>query len=482
MTDFTRREVLHLGGLALGSALVGSSMLGCDLLFLDPPLLPLVRPEPGLAVAELRAAAAKVSVAERPTRVLAYGGCFPGPVIRVRAGETLRLGFTNDLAAETNLHFHGLHVDPGVDDPFLHVHPGERHVYELAIPWEARGTYWYHPHVHGRVAVQLFAGLAGAIVVDPPEEIPGLAAADDHVLVLKDITLANGAVASHTAMDWRTGKRGALSLVNGRLARVLSTTAGLLRLRLLNANNARFYRLRLEGLPMLQIASDGGLLERPVERSEIALAPGERAELLVPVIHSGLFWLRDFGCGASSGMGFPEPGACGPDGAEDLLLLAASGATAPPEVPDRLVTVPRLDPAAARERPVLTLADGMMGSGGMGGGMMGGGRMMGGFTINGRAFDPDRTDVRGTLGATALWQVTNAGMMHHPFHLHTYSFQVVDRNGVPEPVRAWKDTVDLAPGDTVRLVVRYGDFGGRTVFHCHIPEHEDQGMMGVLEV
>ena len=477
MIDLTRREVLRLGGIALGSAIVGPSLLGCDFHFADPPLLSLARPEPGLAVAELRAAAAKLSVAERPARVLAYGGSYPGPVIRVRAGETLRLGFTNDLAEETNLHFHGLHLDPAVDDPFLHVHPGERHVYELAIPWDAQGTYWYHPHVHGRVAVQLFAGLAGAIVVDPPEEIPGLAEADDHVLVLKDITLVGEAVASHTAMDWRTGKRGALSLVNGRTSCVLSTAAGLLRLRLLNASNARFYRLRLEGLPMLQIASDGGLLERPVERTEIALAPGERAELLVPVVRSGLFWLRDFGCGASSGMGGRGPGACGTGGAEDLLLLAASGATPPPELPSRLATIPRLDPAAARERQDLTLADGMMG-----GGAMSGGGMMGGFTINGRTFDPDRTDVRGTLGATALWQVTNAGMMHHPFHLHTYAFQVVDRNGVPEPVRAWKDTVDLAPGDTVRLVVRYGDFGGRTVFHCHIPEHEDQGMMGVLEV
>jgi FtsP/CotA-like multicopper oxidase with cupredoxin domain len=217
MIDLTRREMLRLGGLSLGSAIVGPSLFGCYSRFADPPLLSLARPEPGLAVAELRAALAKVSVAERPARVLAYGGSYPGPVIRVRAGETLRLGFTNDLAEETNLHFHGLHVDPAVDDPFLHVHPGERHVYELAIPWDAQGTYWYHPHVHGRVAVQLFAELAGAIVVDPPEEIPGLAAAEDHVLVLKDITLVGEAVAFHTAMDWRG--RVALSLVNGQRAR-----------------------------------------------------------------------------------------------------------------------------------------------------------------------------------------------------------------------------------------------------------------------
>jgi FtsP/CotA-like multicopper oxidase with cupredoxin domain len=167
MADLTRREVLRLGGLALGSALVGPSLLGCDLRFADPPLLLVARPEPGLAVAELRAAAARVSVAGRLARVLAYDGSYPGPVIRVRAGETLRLGFTNDLTEETNLHFHGLHVDPAVDDPFLHVHPGERHVYELAIPWRGART-----GTTARHAASPCSSLGWPVVVNPPEEIP----------------------------------------------------------------------------------------------------------------------------------------------------------------------------------------------------------------------------------------------------------------------------------------------------------------------
>ncbi|MGM8838509.1 multicopper oxidase domain-containing protein, partial [Thermus sp. 93170] len=104
------------------------------------------------------------------------------------------------------------------------------------------------------------------------------------------------------------------------------------------------------------------------------------------------------------------------------------------------------------------------------------------FFINGRMFDPGRVDIQAKLGTIEVWELVNETEMDHPFHLHTYPFQVLSRDGQPAPYRAWKDTVNLRPNETVRIAVPLRDFGGITVYHCHIVEHEDRGMMGVLEV
>lgn len=107
---------------------------------------------------------------------------------------------------------------------------------------------------------------------------------------------------------------------------------------------------------------------------------------------------------------------------------------------------------------------------------------MGRFLINGRSFDADRVDIRGARDRLEVWELENRGGMDHPFHLHTYPFQVLSRNGIAAPFAAWKDVVNLRPRDRVRIAIPTRDFGGRTVFHCHIAEHEDLGMMGVAEI
>ena len=104
------------------------------------------------------------------------------------------------------------------------------------------------------------------------------------------------------------------------------------------------------------------------------------------------------------------------------------------------------------------------------------------FFINDKGFDPDRVDATARLGTTEIWRITNRGDMDHPVHLHGFSFQVLDRDGLPEPFPSWKDTVNVRAGETVRIVVEFSDFLGRRPFHCHILEHEDLGMMSVLDV
>lgn len=468
--NLNRRDVLKLAGAAVVTSCLPAKAVEA------PPAgylsyLPVRRLQPGMAEAELVATPALTSVAGTSANLLTYNGSFPGPALVIYEGERVRLRFTNRLDEPTNLHLHGLHVPPLVDDPFLMVEPGETVYYEFEIPEGSAGTYWYHPHIHGRVARQLFAGLAGVILVKGPvDELYALRRAVEYTLVLKDITLAAGGIAAHTPFDWMNGKEGELLLVNGALQPTLHPRRSLVRLRLLNASNARFYRLSLEQHELHLIATDGGFLDRPVSVPELLLAPGERAEVLVRLRSAGEFRLLNLPYSRGGAMmgGMHGSAGRGTSGSPQALLTISSAITRRVPLPRSLGTVERLEPAAADVHRRLVLTDGMM--------------MGMRFLINGRAFDPSRTDIQARLGDLELWDIENHGRMDHPFHLHTYPFQVVSRNGAPEPFVSWKDVVNVHSGETVQIVVPLRDFGGRTVFHCHIVEHEDLGMMGVLGV
>lgn len=435
-------------------------------------MLPTHQPRPDVVQAWLVARDVAASVAGTRAILKTYNGSFPGPVLRLHEGDRVQLALTNQLAEPTNLHLHGLRVSASIDDPFLSVAPGKSVVYEFTVPPGSAGTHWYHPHLHERVARQLFAGLAGPIVVTGAiDELPELKVADDRLLVLKDLSLAGDRPAPHTAADWVLGKEGDLVLVNGVVGPVLPATRSLLRLRLLNASNARYYRLALDDHPLHLIATDGGFLDRPVEMAEVLLAPGERAEVLIQLERAGTFDLVDLGYARSRmAMGMGRMGAGGRERtprSTRLATIAVPTAFSSAALPAMLGKVSVLSPDQARSTRRLVLGEGMMGAW---------------FSINGRPFDPRRVDLRGRLGTLEIWDVENRGRMDHPFHLHTYPFQILSRGGTPEPFAAWKDVVNVRPGEIVRLAVPLRDFTGRTVYHCHIAEHEDRGMMGVLEV
>lgn len=479
----SRRRFLALTGATLAAGAVGGRALS------DAwgaraanPALTTRRTGDGLKTT-LEAQVAKVQAAGGTAALWTYNGSLPGPTLRVREGERLKIDFRNGLPEATNLHLHGLHVPPSVDDAFLEVPPGERATYAFDVPYGSAGTYWYHPHLHGRVAPQLFAGLAGAIIVEgPTDEL--FAEAEEHLLVLKDVALEGDRVAPHTHDDWMNGKEGDLVLVNGTLRPTLRPEKGLLRLRLLNASNARYYRLALEDHPLYLVATDGGLIEKPVELPELLLAPGERAEVLVRLDRAGDIALhnRPYERGVMTMVDMEAAGGHGGHGAHDKSGMAGMDHEAEPEVlltisappslraaalPGTLVSVPVLREENAQVTRRIAFSEDHLAAR---------------FFVNGRAFDHRRVDVTAKQGDLELWEVVNEGDMDHPFHLHVYPFQVLSRNGIPEPYRAWKDVVNLRAGETVRLAVPLSDFSGKTVFHCHIVEHEDRGMMGVLEV
>jgi FtsP/CotA-like multicopper oxidase with cupredoxin domain len=420
------------------------------------------------------------------TAVWSYNGAVPGPEIRVRQGERLRVAVENQLAEETTVHWHGLRVPNAMDGvPHLTqrpIAPGETFVYEFDFP--DAGTYWYHPHQ--RSFEQVGRGLYGPLIVEDREPIR----VDREVTwVLDDWRLLPDAQISDDFGNFmdssHNGRVGNTVTVNGRILESFPMRAGeRLRLRLINAANARIFGLEFQDHRPMVIALDG----QPVEPHEpsggrMVLGPAMRADLVIDM--SG-----DPGARFTVADTFYR-------GLEYHLLDLVYD-HAPPlrphplDAPLRLAanTMPELDLQAAERHEVAFgggMMGGMMNSGGMMRGMMGG--MMRGmrhagiWSINGIAatghvMEPFLTLRRGRSYVLAMHNDT---AWHHPMHLHGHAFRVITRDGQPTPYREWQDTVLMAPRERVEIAF-VADNPGDWMFHCHILEHQAAGMMGVIRV
>lgn len=434
-------------------------------------------------VLEVRLTAARgAELAGRMTGANGFNGTIPGPTLRVRPGDLLRIDLVNELGEPTNLHTHGLHVSPegNADNIFRHVMAGETARYEYAIPENhPTGTFWYHPHVHGAVTDQTFSGLYGAIVVGEEAE-PGL---PERVLVVSDITLTpDGDVAAVNMMQRMEGREGDLVLVNGQqLPRIDLGVGRPERWRIINACTARFLSVRLDGHTVGFLGYDGQGLGAAEQRDAVTLAPGNRADLVAEAPRAGTFALRTLAV-ERGGMGMMR----GRAGLSQELELASvvvsaggsSGVVTAPSDPAP-VTAPLRDLRGTTVTRRRTLAFSMGMGRGMGGGM--GGAMSFGF--DGLAFDPERVDQHATLGTVEEWVIQNPTPMAHPFHLHVWPMQVIAGPDVVAGARPdWRDVVLVPAMDEVTVRIPIEDFGGRTVYHCHVLDHEDLGMMGIVEV
>jgi FtsP/CotA-like multicopper oxidase with cupredoxin domain len=405
----------------------------------------------------LEARESELEVAGERVRLLTYNGCHPGPLIRAAEGELLRVTLANALDEPTNLHFHGLHVSPqgNGDNVFVEVPPGGRHTYELVVPAGHGGTFWYHPHTHHRLARQLWRGLAGPLLIDRPldRNLPELAAADEQVVVVKDLTVAAGLPAGHTTSDWARGKTGRRVLVDGVPQPTLAARSSLVWLRLVNACNARMLLLaRGDGRPLRLIAHEGHLLAAPQSLDRVLVTPAQRVDLLLELAAGEPLRLLHLPYNSGANRTPAEP--------ETLLSLRPPAVATPVALPARLAEIERLDPAAATRRRTLRMA-------------------MAFLTPDGH---PHLEPIRARLGDLELWEIVNVDTQDHVFHLHVWPFQVWRRNGVEEPYPAWRDTINLRPGERVEILIPFRDFAGKAVFHCHIAEHGDAGMMSIVEV
>ncbi|MBL8293882.1 MAG: multicopper oxidase family protein, partial [Bryobacterales bacterium] len=325
----------------------------------------------------------------------------------------------------------------------------------------------------GTAARQVSRGLAGALIIrSTVDAVPEIEQAPEALLVLQDFALDGSGWALEPSMMGRmSGREGSLVTTSGKVLPELEMQRdGWLRLRIVNASSSRFYRLRMENHPLSVVASDGGFLAAPDLRDEILLTPGERVEVMV----SGERAPGEYGLMSlpynRGGMGMM--GGNGQAGPVPLARLRYGGlAESAWKLPLKLTGIDRLPKPSIRR--VFQLGQGM----GMGMGMMGGAMS---FTINGRTFNERRIDVRAALNSVEDWEFVNPTAMDHPMHIHTNPFQVVEGSG--DPAAAWKDTVLVRAGTRVTVRTAFRDHLGVTMYHCHILDHEDMGMMGTLEI
>ncbi len=383
-----------------------------------------------------------------------YNDEVPGPTIRVRRGELFEIRFRNALSQETTVHWHGMVAPSEMDGhPTNPVAPGSDAVYRYPVRQRA-GMSWYHPHPHRHVGEQVFRGLAGALIVeDDQEDALGLPSGDFELpLIMRDARVDRSGALRYASDP--TSPRGDFPVVNGVPYPGYEVKRAVYRLRVLNGSNARVFRLALgNGAAMTVIGSDGGLLEAPEDVSRVELGPAERVDLLV-----------DF---RSSVPGERVALRCLRSGWDLVEFVVADTPVADrTQLPPRLSVIEPLSPSDVRAERTFVFE--------------------GHSKINGKRYDPDRIDFRVPFGRVERWTFRSGGSGPHPVHVHGAHFQVVSRSGGRGRVfpweRGWKDTVLLLDGETVDVLVRFGDYRGLYLIHCHRLEHEDGGMMLNFEV
>lgn len=438
----------------------------------------------------------------------AHADSYLGPTLRFTRGQKVRIRFRNALSEPSIVHWHGLDV-PEIADGHPHkaIEPGAEYLYEFTVENRA-GTYWYHPHPHERTGPQVNMGLAGLLIVhDADERAVALPSGEEELLcVLQDRAFdeANQLRYAANMMEREMGFTGDVMMVNGKPNTEWSLATRAYRVRVLNGSNARIYKLAWsDATPMTVLGTDGGLLEQPLEKRVVTLAPGQRVELWLDLtsravgsslsLRSEAFPISDAGLdmGGGGGMGMGMGGMGGmrsgnsavPLGAAVTLLgiTVARREVSTVRLPARLVSYDKtwqsVANATVRSVP-LTFR-----------------RMV--WFMGGRAFDMHEVADDETVKAdsTHVWEFTNAGgpmgmQMAHPIHLHGRQFRVLGRTGgaATNALReglvdaGWTDTVLVLPGETVRIQVRFTTHPGTYLYHCHILEHEDMGMMRNFKV
>ncbi len=417
------------------------------------------------------------------TAVWAYNGTVPGPEIRVRQGSRLRVAVENRLAEDTTVHFHGIRLPNAMDGvPHLTqppIAPGQTFSYEFDVP--DAGTYWYHPHVNS--AEQLGRGLSGPLIVEEREPIP---VDRDIVWMLSDWRLLPDAQIRNDFGNMHdkahNGRVGDTVTINGRLPDAFAVRRGeRIRLRLINAANARVFGLRFTGHAPMVIAYDGqpvsphapldgAVVLGPAMRADLILdmtgKPGERFQVVDDYYRGLAYKLVDL--------------------VYDGVPLRERPPDGPIALPPNTMPEPNLETAARHEA---VFNGGMMGqmmmrARGMGGmdmmEMMRSGKVwfLNGVAMMGHTMEPMLTLRRGRTGLIAM---SNETTWWHPMHLHGHAFRVVSRNGAPTRYREWQDTVLVGPRERVEIAF-VADNPGDWMFHCHVLEHQESGMMGIIRV
>ncbi len=497
---FSRRQFI-----ASSAAVIGAGYLPCSWSKTTPsqlPIPPLVDGRQGNPIdLQIRSGTWSFKPGVN-TPTLGISQDYLGPTIRTRQYSELNLHYQNTLTESVAVHGHGLHVPGEVDGgPQRAIDPDADWQPSLSIVQPA-ATCWYHAHTHGKTGEQVYRGLAGLLIIDDEQAdslpLPRQYGVDDLPIIIQDRTFdAQGRLVYSLYDADEDGWLGDTVIINGAIAPVAQVPAGKVRLRLLNGANARFYIVGFsDNRTFYKIASDGGLLEAPVPLTTMEMSPGERCEIVVDMTDgkpAGLLTLfedefdddeeslvgRLLGLFDRSERDLPPP---------SLTLVVdrtLPAHTAP--LPEQLATIVRPQPKEIMRSRDFMLA--MEDGGGVGnsdnhGQQNGHGAMN--MTINGASMDMNVINERVQRGIWERWRIrSNQG--EHPFHVHGCSFLIEKMEGstAPPDQRGWKDTVVLDDDDWSEIVVRFDHPATDRypyMYHCHILEHEDRGMMGQFTV
>ncbi len=379
-----------------------------------------------------------------------------GPTLRLRTGDSVVISVTNELNEPTTTHWHGADV-PAEDDggPHSIIEPGKTWVADFDVIQPA-ATLWYHPHAHGSTAEHVYRGAAGLLIIEDDNPaaatLPATYGVDDIPVIIQDRDFTDEGQLDFAIDGDDEGNLDGVLTVNGTLNPYVETPTGLVRLRLLNGSQARIYELSVEGANMTKIASDGGYLTSPVVLNQLVLAPGDRAEIIVNV---------------------GEESAALVDSAFGRVLeLRPNGSASGTDMlPDELATIERISESEITVDRSFHMGD-----------VRNFWEFDPSWAINGVQFDMNRIDVTVQLGDTERWTLSSDDG-EHVFHPHQIQFQILAINGEPPPPEesGWEDSVLVNADREVVIAARFHTYAAEDIpymFHCHILDHEDLGMMG----
>jgi spore coat protein A, manganese oxidase len=445
----------------------------------------------------------------RKTRLWTYGGGFPGPTVRRPAGQRTKVTFDHQLpaaAGELSVHLHGGHnrsrfdgqpggltkshpisyfcqiprgLSPRESGNDLLIAPGDRRTYVYDLVEDGRperaSFQWYHDHRLDKTAPHVWRGLAGMWIVDDSLDasLPLPSGDRDVPLMIADRSFDRDNQLTdpfHGQRPPADGIAGAAVLVNGAFMPHHRVDPCRYRLRLLNVSAFRSYNLQLSnGAPMVQVATESGLMPAPVRRREILLGPGERAEVVV-----------DFAGAAGESVELRSSarhGGRNPAGARSYAGALMQFRVGRERRPDRTHVPRRLRPLPdwarrAKRQPDRTWEVAI------------GGLFKTTWLINGRTFNPARAEAKPLLGTTETWGIVNRTSVSHLMHIHHTDWYLLERDGRPPP--PWEDclkeTFFVHPGERILLAGHFADYTGKYVIHCHMLDHEDHGLMSQFEV
>lgn len=399
-----------------------------------------------------------------------YNGQYTPPLLRTKPGDRVELLLNNFAQLPTNMHYHGFNVTPrgSGDNIFLSVDSGDSFRYDFPIPKSHRqGLYWYHPHRDPFLNTQIAGGMAGGIVIgDILAPFPSLKNIPERVMLLKDLKTADGMPVADPDPSGSTKRT-----INGLFKPRLEMRPGQLEFwRIGNQSSNIFYKLSLGGQKFYVIGTDGNLQNRATVTETLILPPGSRREVLIYGPPAGTYLFQDaaFSTGPA---GDQYPG--------QLMMTVVSAGTPVQRIPipaaSAFPKLPDLRKGPIAKQRTIVFADTVLSDL---------------FYINGKPYSPECVDTVVKLGEVERWNIQNTAQEAHVFHIHQLDFQVTHVNGVAQPFNGYNDVVTLpaaaseAKPSVVTILIPFTDpvILGKFVYHCHIIQHEDQGMMSVIQV